>query len=203
MRYYFIFATIAAIASAAPASGASIYDLNGGFESGGLSPWFQDREINVNFLWKENWNVTSADAHSGTYSATCMENLELRQNLIPVPTSQIASISFWVRHPNDPGPTAYDFFYTDSTSTEYVVFPATTDWEFFDVTSSLMPGKTLSAISFWGFGMSENSRTRLDNLQIIVVPEPSVPGLASMGIIAWIFLASSRRIPNRSALRRS
>jgi hypothetical protein len=44
--------------------------VNGGFETGALTPWFQAR----NFGGTENWNVTSAVSHSGTFSATNVEN---------------------------------------------------------------------------------------------------------------------------------
>jgi hypothetical protein len=86
---------------------------NPGFESGSLSPWFQDRD----FGGVEAWNVTSSDAHSGTFSATDVGNKEIRQNFAAIPTSLITDISFWAKHP-DASVTALfvDLFYSDSTA---------------------------------------------------------------------------------------
>ena len=42
--------------------------FNGGFETGSLSPWFQDQTLCFDKC--ENWNVTSLDSHSGIFSAT-------------------------------------------------------------------------------------------------------------------------------------
>ena len=67
---------------------------NSGFESGALSPWFQDHV----FGGGEDWNVTTADAHSGLYSATNTGNKEIRENFSPVPVQNITSISFWAKH---------------------------------------------------------------------------------------------------------
>ena len=63
---------------------------NGGFESGALPPWFQDRV----FSSGEDWNVTNSDAHTGTFSATNTGNKEIRQNFDAIPTDDIVELSF-------------------------------------------------------------------------------------------------------------
>src|SRR5262249_14707696 len=117
--------------------------VNGGFETGALSPWFQDRGNG-----SEDWHVTSASAHSGTFSATDVGNIDLRQDFAPVLTSTITEVSFWARHP-DPAVTdlAIQFFYSDATNEQFIVATSGSDWNFFDVTSDLEAGKSLVAIS--------------------------------------------------------
>ena len=48
--------------------------VNPGFETGALSPWAQARS----FTGPEDWNVTSADTHTGEFSATDIGNKELK-----------------------------------------------------------------------------------------------------------------------------
>jgi hypothetical protein len=54
---------------------------NGGFESSTLSPWYQSAD----YSGSENWNVTSAAAYTGAYSATDLGNKLIEQDFAPVP----------------------------------------------------------------------------------------------------------------------
>lgn len=152
---------------------------NPGFESDTLDPWFNARDSCSSPC--APWTVVSGNPHSGTYSAMDIGNIELRQNFTPVAVSSITDVSFWVEHP-DGGflPMAFDFFYTNSTDSEFVVFTTDGNYDFFDVTADLTPGLTLDGISFWGFNggpPGSSDKTYLDDVSIIAnggtTPEPS------------------------------
>jgi len=163
---------------------------NAGFESGALSPWFQDSVVSGG----EDWNVWSEDAHSGAFSATNTGNKEIRQNLVdPVPTDSITEMSFWLRHP-DPGggQAAFVTLFYEEGSTGFIVNTSGTDWQFFDVTESLQPGQMLVAFSVYGnsVGDPEFTRTELDD--VTLSPGGSTPascvihGTANEALELWI-----------------
>jgi hypothetical protein len=169
--------------------------LNPGFETGALPPWVQTND----FGGPVNWFVTSADAHTGSFSAEDDGNKLLQQSFAPIDTSLIIEVSFWLRHPDDEfAPAAVYFEYSDTSSEEFIVFSTTTDWEFFDVTSSLATGKSLVAFGVYGYTSGDPlSRTRLDDVLIdaqqTAVPEPSSMVLAGLGLLGVIPLLRSRR----------
>lgn len=169
-----------AFVAATPAAATNVLQ-NPGFETGSLAPWVQARDFSNNVPWF----VTDADSHTGTYSAQDTGNTELRQDFAGVDASSIDQVSFWARHP-DQGVSAiaYDFFYSDLTSTEFIADTSGTDWNFFDVTNQLDPTRTLV-----GFSMFGNSQgiTRLDDVVIDVaggVPEPATWALMLLGFAA-------------------
>jgi hypothetical protein len=161
--------------------------INGGFETGSLTPWYQGGGSGV-----ENWNVTSADAHSGLYSATDVGNIEIRQNFVAIPVNQIVELSYWLKQP-EAALSAFHLYYSDSSYYEGAFNLSTTDWEFFDVTSSLEAGKDLIGFSVYGYvGSNEiEDRTYLDDVTLSVVP---VPGAVLLG---WIGLSCSAGLLRR------
>ena len=159
---------------------------NPGFETGLLGPWFQG----TNFCGSpcENWNVTSANAHSGVFSATDVGNIEIRQNFAATPTNMVTQVSFWVMHPDLPSLfNAVDFHYSDGTIAEFkTAFTSTTGWEFFDVTGDLAAGKSLTGLSIFGFSASGGTqRTFLDDVTINTVPEPTTVLLVLSGVCLY------------------
>jgi len=154
--------------------------VNGGFESGAISPWFQDRS----FGGAENWNATSAVAHSGSFSATDVGNKEIRQNFAAVANSSILSITFWAEHPDaNIRDLAVDLFYSDATDDVVDVFTTGTGWNSFDVTSHLAAGKSLVGFSIFG---NAGGRTYFDDASITTrtatVPEPATMLLLGAGL---------------------
>jgi hypothetical protein len=111
---------------------------NGGFETGTLPPWYTNM-----------WQVTDLDSHSGQYCAADVGNNWIQQDITPVLTDSILSITFWSRQP-EAQIQAFDFLYNDGTSYENIVWVQNT-WQMFDITSYLASGKTLVTLRFWGY----------------------------------------------------
>lgn len=140
---------------------------NGGFESGVLSPWYNARDFCSGNC--SPWAVTNSNPHSGTYSAMDVGNIELRQDFTPTPGSQITNVSFWIY--TNTVANAFDFFYTDSSDEEFVIFAPTNTWTLETVTGDVDAGKTLSGFSIWG--SSPSFTTYVDDVSITATPEPS------------------------------
>lgn len=87
--------------------------VNPDFESGALSPWYQAADYGGG----EDWNVTSADVHSGQYSVTDAGNKLIAQDFAAVPVSLIFEASFWLRN-NDASINTVYFRYSDNTTEE-------------------------------------------------------------------------------------
>jgi hypothetical protein len=176
----------AALIGASSASATNIIQ-NGGFETGALSPWYQDNDFAVPA--GVNWTVNSADAHSGTFSAYSIGNKELRQDFAATAVSSIDQLSFWMEHPNWPTAKAYiTFFYTDSSHASFTEFSSSTGWQFFDVTNLLNATKTLVGFSIYGYDQADAppAVTRLDDFVITVrdpapAPEPAAWALMITG----------------------
>ena len=180
--------------------------MNPSFETGGLAPWFQDR--NFRPTEPEDWNVTGADAHFGAFSATVVENKEIRQNFAAVPTDDVVEISFWLKQPELPSVelSFVSVFYDDGSADGHTFISGDRDqqrWAFFDVTSLLDAGKNLTGFSVFGYtGDSPGEhRTFLDDAKIEVrVPEPGTWVLLVAGFAALAAGAARRRI-SRSPLQ--
>ena len=172
---------------------------NPGFETGSLPPWV----ISVTcggVSGCEDWNVTSADRHSGSFSATEVSNLvedrfgdgpTLKQTFSsPVAPSSIHQVSFWNRYPDaSQTQVTLDFFYSNNTSQAFGGSNTTTDWTFHDFTTDLAsapPNTDLVAIAISPVGdllnQSTNRRMYLDDVIVdAAVPEPGSLALFATG----------------------
>ena len=159
---------------------------NTGFETGQLGPWYQARDFcNGTCV---NWNASAQNPHTGTYSAMDEGNIELRQDFAATPGSQITNASFWVY--TDSGVDAVDFFYTDSSDEEFVVFAPANTWTLENVTADVNKGKTLMGFSIWGSG--PNHITFVDDADLTAVPEPGSLVLLGSGLVGLAGLARRR-----------
>ena len=172
-----VFAVVILLASSAFATELL---TNGDFESGVLPPWYTARNFCSGTCIP--WNVSTANPHTGTYSAMDEGNIELRQDFAPTPGSQITNVSFWVN--TDSGVDAVDFFYTDSSDEEFVVFSNANTWTLENVTSDVNTGKTLMGFSIWGSG--PNHITYVDDASIDAVPEPGTLVMLGSGVLAVV-----------------
>lgn len=120
------------------AFGANVL-VNPGFESSALEPWFNSNDYCLGCIWA----VTSADANSGTYSASVVGNWLLEQDFAPIATSSITEASLWLKQ-SDFAVAAVSFLYSDASSFDFLVV-ATGTWTKFNMTSYLDAGKSLAA----------------------------------------------------------
>ncbi len=172
-----VFAVVILLASSAFASELLV---NGDFETGQLSPWYNGENFCTGNCVP--WNVSTDNPHSGLYSAMDQGNIQLRQDFAPTMGSLITNVSFWVN--SQSGIDAVDFFYTDSSDEEFVVFPTANTWTLEDVTADVDSGKTLMGFAIWGSG--PNWITYVDDASITsnAVPEPTTLALLGSGLFA-------------------
>lgn len=162
---------------------------NAGFETGSMAPWFQSQD----FGGPENWNVTNAVAHSGSFSATDVGNKEIRQNFAAISGSSITNIDLWVRNMDSGALINFvTLYYSDNTSDGTLIFESSTDWENHNFTSLLNTSKNLVGIGVFGFqgGSGAEDRSYVDDFRIDAVPEPATMSVLALGAA---FLARRRR----------
>jgi hypothetical protein len=171
-----------------PAQASNVL-TNAGFESGSLAPWTANSGTPT---------VTSAQAHTGTYSVAEFSSDQVKQTFSAIATSDISEVSFWALR--DGGPLdAYTFFYSDSTTANFLLnATGTSGWNQYNVTSNLAAGKSLTGFAIFG---TTSGPTYLDDFLIntgAAVPEPSTWAMMLLGFGAIGF--AMRRSRRRGAL---
>jgi hypothetical protein len=129
-------------------TGYSNLIVNGGFETGSNSPWYEGRDDC--FGTCKTWGAGTVAPKLGLWDAGNVGNIEFRQDFAATDTSTIAAVIVWIRHPADAVPAAVDFFYADGSDNEYVAFVTDTGWDSFDLTADLSPGQ-LDGFSVFGY----------------------------------------------------
>jgi hypothetical protein len=157
---YFLEGGPAAMASAPAASSRTDRELlqNTGFETGSIQPWVTS-----------NWVVDTKYPHGGLYCACDVGNYSILQWVDTTPGTEVQSVTFWARQPDQPAAQAYDFFYSDGSYEEFVHFP-TPAWQRFDVTYRVNRSKSLVGFGLWGYsgGGPGPDSTYIDDVSILV-----------------------------------
>jgi hypothetical protein len=187
MRKYVI-AAVALASLSVPAQASNVL-TNAGFESGSLAPWTTNSGTPT---------VTSAQAHTGTYSVAEFSSDQVKQTFSAIATSDISEVSFWALR--DGGPfDQYTFFYSDSTSANFLLDAlGASGWNQYNVTSNLAAGKSLTGFAIFG---TSPGPAYLDDFVIntgAAVPEPSTWAMVLLGFGAIGF--AMRRSRRRGAL---
>lgn len=170
-----------AMLSAQPIAASPL--LNPGFEAGTLPPWFQGIGT-LDQPHDEFWDVTTATANSGSWSASNIGNNELRQDFAPIPTAAIVDVSLYLRKEGVIGlQSAVQLHYLDGSFSQHILFASQFDlWEKHDLTNDLTAGQQLVGISVFGVRSDVPTRTYVDDFAI-VVPEPRSAALLLMGLL--------------------
>lgn len=169
--------------------------VNGGFESGDLSGWYQGNIYCSLGPLCTPWSATNAEAHTGTYSAVDEGNIELRQDFIaPIFGGNITSFTYWLMQ-DVPSISAFYFYYTDATYSESVAY-GTSDWQLVDVTSLIDPSKTVLGFSVYGVSGPDPNFTYVDDFSMTTlsaVPEPATMSLLATGLVGLVGAGMRRR----------
>jgi hypothetical protein len=162
--------------------------LNDGFDTGSLTPWYEDRS----FGSSRAWATGSLDPHSGGFYAFNLGPLELRQDFVPILGSDIAQFSFFIGAQfADRGNPMIEVFYSDNTSSglrEIALDPSHASggsssgwiWDEVDLIPFVDVNRQVSGVSVVGI---PNNVLRIDTFSLIAIPEPSTSALLCGSIL--------------------
>jgi len=144
----------AALVMSAHAADVNLLD-NPGFESGALTPWVTS-----------SWFVTSSDSHSGSYSAEATSGATIKQFITPVDVSLVNEVSVWCRSVDEvEHPVQLLYSASGGDWDEFLMFPTTSYWDKYDLTSNLRATGLLHGLLVFG---SYGHVVRCDDGRIMV-----------------------------------
>jgi hypothetical protein len=172
-------AALAGVLFCASAFAANVL-VNPGFETGSLAPWFADVGAPT---------VSNADPHTGSFSAAAFGGDSIRQNFAAIPNGNITEVSVWIKRPPFQF-SQYSFYYSDNTSSTHLIQGNSSNYDQFNLTSNLTPGKSLTGFSIFG---TSAGPAFLDDFVIDVIPEPTGAALALTAIVGAAVRPRRRR----------
>jgi len=187
--------------------GSSNLIVNPSFEQGSMGPWV----LGANYCGVfgdspcSPWHVSSDESNGGTYSIEDTGDTELLQYFEPVLGVEVTDVSFFVKQ--EPAEVfGVELFYTTGSTTMIPIFPADTDWNYYDVASSVDPSRMLYGIGFVNYSdQNGNGPMWLDDVVVdpplpIATREPSCVVLLAFGLLSLVGLAKWREHLSRSHL---
>lgn len=162
--------------------------VNGSFESGNLTGWTTGGA-----------SISASQAHTGTYSVAAEGGAFIRQNFAAIDVDDITGLSFWVRRLQGGALNYVQFFYSDTTTSDYLFNTLDSDittWQFADLTGQLQAGKSLSGFLVYG---TTAGPAYLDDFVLTTVndggtvPEPSTLALGGLAVMVAAMASRRRR----------
>jgi hypothetical protein len=129
--------------------------VNGGFESGSVSPWYSDCCYAI-----------VNDAHDGSFAIKSTGNHWLRQDFAPVAVSAVKEIGFWTKKGAASMPMAVEFQYSDGSKNQECCFYTGTSWKYWDLKSYLQGGKSLNGLKIWGYSGGGGNQNWVDSARV-------------------------------------
>ena len=169
---------------------------NGGFEDGTLAPWYNSQALCTNDVpGCVGWSATTAEAHSGRWSALGLGNWQMRQNFAPVPVPSVQSLTVWMREPDNArfatvGTGVFAFFYADGSLSETLLhWDTPAEWTRLNLGSALDPSKSLTGLGIWGEDVLSPevlaATFYVDDVSLTTTaPEPATLPLVAGGLLA-------------------
>lgn len=156
-------------------SSAAVLLLNPSFESSDMSAWNRTAITGI-----RPWGRGSASAQDGLWYVFAVDEASISQTFSPVLGAEVTTFSFWVDRPM----TANMFIelsYQDGSSSGLVSINGGTapGWGQFGALSLVEPSKQLTGLSIIKTG---TGTARLDNFQLVAVPEASTVPLCIPGL---------------------
>jgi hypothetical protein len=172
-------------------SSAAILILNPSFESSDMSAWNRTAITGI-----RPWGRGSASAQDGSWYVFTVDEASISQSFSSILGAEVTAFTFWVDRPT----TANMFIelsYQDGSSSGRVSINGGTapGWGLYDALSLVEPTKQLTGLSIIKTG---TGTARLDNFQLVAVPETSTVALCIPGL--GLLLRRKRLIGSRGVV---
>ena len=156
-------------------SSAAVLILNPSFESSDMSAWNRTAITGI-----RPWGRGSASAQDGSWYVFTVDEASISQSFSSILGAEVTAFTFWVDRPT----TANMFIelsYQDGSSSGRVSINGGTapGWGLYDALSLVEPTKQLTGLSIIKTG---TGTARLDNFQLVAVPEASTVALCIPGL---------------------
>lgn len=158
--------------------------VNAGFETGNYTGWITAGDL----------SLTNLEAHTGTYSSAQQSNGRISQTFAALDVTSIAELSFWGKREGglfNQVEFGYSDFTTDSTIVDTI--GGSSEWSFIDLTSFLLPGKSLTSLLVYG---TSPGPAYLDDFKLETrsssVPDHGATGILLVGVLAGLMMLRRR-----------